>query len=553
MTNRIGTIVVPGPDNLFEIGGSALMTKRHSGAEVVKLTGRSGEMLIADWIHPGGFDSSLLIIGEDGVPEFVRNKDGSALTLYRNRRMFGKGTRPYTVEDPFLDPWSTALAMSRPESGEGSDAGELLMPFVREIFAMLDDGAAKVAIGRSPTFAEYEFLREKPERPQAVAVFPWLLPWIVSGMSSPNDEPAKRVLAAIDAREELIPVLCREFGTEPNVVRSMSAIAAWHPGDYRYSYPAYEKDPAAIASALSRVAPEKRPTGKEDERFLGIMHWACAVLKEGGDTDNREAVAHAAAAVWTKLKKRPYALPDFRELNWLGELQKVATGFPDAPKFYAGELCGKRVELMAGTWAVLWAMSRYHPVDLAAEGRKWMRTEIVAVREAIGNGFESSIGFSSGFPKEIVGKDGLSARLVRTLGELVEHSYEAKNCLSGYLPDLLNGHRAVYGIRDAEGKLVGHFDVVEGEDDVPQTEQVKSLRNRKASPAMARLAKLAVSEIAALVRASYATPFCPENEAAKKEARQAEHVISMNTYFSHDPYAREAMEKAVELFGLEKA
>ena len=522
------------------------LVRRLEGADVLRAVGIPGRLLTVEWSGPGAAESSFLFHAADGTVSYGRHRPepgaGSLGASVREAAAAG----PYSGSDPILEPLRIAYAACGPD---GTDpAASRVAGAVEEFLGALDRDLLKLPVGRPLTGREYALLSGRPERVQAVAVFPWLLPWTCAGLAAGNPEPAERVLAAIDARAELLPALCREFRAEPNVVRSLAAVGAWHPRARGYPVADFETDPAFYAAAFSLVPPERRPRAPDFGRFLKAARWAAGILRDAGDHEGRAALAEASAAVWQSLRRRPYELPDRHGTAWLSDLAEQAGNNPAiGGRTFAGTLRGETVRLGAGTWAVLWALCRHHPADLPAAGRAWARKETAAVREAVREVWPPEDPVPSPFPDALGCGGGWEARRIATAGRLVAEAEAASNCLAGYLPDLLAGRRAVFAAFRPSGEPAGHFELAPGEGGVPELAQVMATRNRKPSPGLRKAAERAAAELAE----AFPRAFGSEDRASCRAAKRAGMVVETARFAAHAEDALAAFAKACDRFGVE--
>lgn len=533
-------VVTAGPETGFVQFAEGF--RRPVGGTAVK-----GRMLAVDWASPGDVHSAILFKADDGRSAFVRLSCARAVGQCPESVFEALDAAPYSSMDPTLHPARVSAGLVSRCCGGLGEAQEQLIPYAARFLAECYDPAVLgVGIGRPVTGSEYRFLCGGPLRRQAVEAFPFLLPTLVSELGT---ERADAVVATVDRGRELIPVLCRRFGVEPNVVRSMAALPALQPKAYALGE-RMAADADAYALAFSLIAPEQRPGKEGADRFARVLAWTETVLREAGGNASRPAVAEAAAEIWKRLRRRPYALPEYPEVAWLSDLAEAVKAFPGLePSPAEGTVCGKRKSFPPHVWAVLYALCRYHPTDLAAAGREWTRRETAYVRHAVREAFPPGYPIPATYPELFEASNGWRARRVGTVGALVEHAAAASNCLAGYLPSLLRRMVAVYALENPAGETEGHFDLRPDENDAPAVGQVKRFRNRKALPAMEAAAVEAAAKFSAEWGQHFPPPL-PNRKGGKGAVALADSAVDAARAAAHWKTVEGILGKAAERFSV---
>lgn len=509
-----------------------------------------GAVLAIDWLVRDDLNSSVLLKTEDGRSTFVRTTgwDGAKSLASAS---FGFLDGPtYSSRDPILDAHSLAASFAWHCAGDPNEALAQILPIAKSFLAEnYDQAVLGIEIGRPITGKEYHFLLQNPARRQAVLAMPWLLPDIVMNYGT---QQVTEIMRIIDGQEELIPALCKRFGVEPNVIRSMSVFPAWSPKAFRLGE-LKAVDAATIALALSQMPPEQRPDKDRVFRFMEVIAWVETVLREAGDQASRTLVALATAEVWKRLRRRPYSLPSYHEVSWLFEMATAVKDFPSIdPKPAEGEACGTKKSYMPHVWAVAYCLCRYHPTDLAAIGREWNRREMAYVRHHVRESFPATFPIDSCFPDAFDATNGWKVRRIATVGQLCDESAAASNCLAGYLASLIRRDAAIYCLLDQNGNAEGHFSLEPGESDELAIGQVKRYRNRKATPQM----KAAANEFLELMRKEKGRDYPPPlnmRAAAKAGMRLAVTAVDGAKTIAHKKFVEEILIKTAERFSINRS
>lgn len=510
---------------------------------------QSGAMLSFDWIVGDEFFTAALLKCDDGRSAFIRNSTAHAMGRTAKTVFEFLDGPAYTSRDPILDAHSLAAGFAAGAIGRLQESAEEIVPLAQRFLAdYYDPGVLATKVGRPITGRDYEFLMVNRSRRQLVEAMPWLLPYVSLnyGLGNVTD-----ILRAVDGNEEIIPVLCKRFGVEPNVVRSMGIFPAWSPKDYR-SGEALIIDAPTIALALSRIAPEHRPDKDRARRFMEVILWTETTLREAADQASRTLVAAASAEIWKRLRRRPYSLPAYHEVSWLSDMAEAVKQFPSVPAEAAeGTACGKTKSFYPHAWAVAYCLCRYHPTDLAAKGREWMRRETSYVRYHVRESFPSAFPITSYFPDSYQASNGWGVRRIDTVGELCDESAAASNCLAGYLASLIRRDYAVFRLVSPEGETEGHFSLESGEEGEMTVGQVKKYRNRKASAQMATAAQ----EFLALMKkekGDFYPPPLHSKTAMKAGMRLAVTAVDGAKAIAHKKTVEEILTKAAEYFSINR-
>lgn len=508
-----------------------------------------GAMLTFDWLVRDEFHTATLFKCGDGRSAFIRNSTSHVVAVNPNTFFEYLDGPSYSSRDPILDAHALAAGFARGAHGRLQEAAEEIHPVAERFLAdYYDPEVLKTKVGRPLTGRDYEFLQVNTARRQAVEAMPWLLPYIALNSGTGN---VTEIMRTIDGNEELVPALCKRFGVEPNVVRSMAVFPAWSPKAFRLGE-LMSVDAPTIATALSQIAPEHRPEKDRVPRFMEVLGWVETILREAGDQASKSLVAAASAEVWKRLRRRPYALPFYAEVSWLFEMAQAVRDFPKVPaKPAEGTVCGKTKSFMPHVWAVAHCLCRYHPIDLAAMGREWNRREMAYVRHHVRESFPESFPIESYFPDGHLAANGWSFRRISTVGELCEESAAASNCLAGYLPGLIRRDYAVFCLVDPDGNTEGHVSLEPGEDDEMTIGQVKRYRNRKATPQMNAAAKEFLERTKKEKGENYPPPL-HSREAMKRGMDLAVSAVDGAKAIAHRKTVADILTKAAERFSVNR-
>lgn len=511
---------------------------------------QSGALLAVDWLVRDEFFSAVLLKCDDGRSVFVRNSTAHVLGNPEKTVFEFLDAPAYSSRDPILDPRALAVSFAAGAVGRLDESVEDILPIVQSFLnEHYDPEVLDAKIGRPVSGREYEFLMVNRARRQAVASMPWILPYVALnyGLGNITD-----LLRAIDGEEELIPVLCKRFGVEPNVVRSMAVFPAWSPRQFRLGE-VLAVDAATIALVLSRMAPEHRPEKDRVARFMEVIAWTETALREAADQASRTLVAAAAAEIWKRLRRRPYSLPEFHEVAWLSDMADAVKAFPSVPADAAeGTVCGKTKSFYPHAWAVAYCLCRYHPTDLAAKGREWTRRETSFVRYHVRESFPHSFPIGSHFPDSYRAGNGWGVRRIGTVGELCDESAAASNCLAGYAPSLIKRDTAVFCLVAPDGETEGHFSLEANEDGGLAVGQVKRYRNRKASTQMTEAAEEFLS-LMKKEKGEFYPPPLHSRAAAKEGYGLAATAVEGARAIAHTKAVEEILTKAAEYFSINGA
>lgn len=324
-----------------------------------------GHALEAVWRTAAGKEDSAFFF-LDGSGRGVLSPSGGMDWLWRIDEALAK--KPYSECDPVIDGWRIASALAGPgETGWDSAAAAMLPVVEKFIERRFDLDYLELPIGRKMTASEYAFLRGNPERAVGLTAFPFLLPYLVSGLAKPDPSPAAKIVASIDAGSwSLIEVLSEAFGTDVESVRAMHSLPAWLPTCYAHAVGAAETSPDCYARAISRLEPSERPGEGEWDEFEKLIAWLELTMWDSFDYPDRRAIPEAAAAIWRRRKNaEPLALPHHVDLEWKGRFARLADQlYRGRGDGYEGTLQGKPKVLAAGAWTLLTLLVTTDPIDL---------------------------------------------------------------------------------------------------------------------------------------------------------------------------------------------
>lgn len=363
----------------------------------------------------------------------------------------GAAGRPYGPDDPPILPEALARALVRPEghmSNAAAEAEKKAVGMVRRFLA----AAGKDAGGGSPfsfvpTISECNAVRGNRNRSQAVASFPVCarpLARAAVGAGSPADAA---ILRAVDGGLPLVPAIAEYLGVSASAVRAMSAYVPTSGVSRRE--PGTLSDEFAVAAAVEAVAPSKRPDAGTWREFAKTYYVLTEIWSAFGP---REAAAEAVAAAWEKHFDRPRRYPGTRSFDWLQDLSEAADGLGRFDGNATGRVGNRTVELPAGAWAVLAALSR-HPCKVAHESGRWNSRESAAVRAAMRAFAGERLPAIAGAPFR---HGGYSLVPFGTVGELLLDAESAGNCLASLVPSVFARERALFRVYGPDGTLAGH-------------------------------------------------------------------------------------------------
>ena len=512
-------------------------------------TGRkqSGAFLAVDWIVRDEFHSATLFKCDDGRSVFLRDSMDHVFGRKPKNVFEYLDAPPYSSRDPILDVESLTAGFVQKCGGRFVEIADQIRPIIAQFLKdYYDPEILNPGIGRSVTGTEYAYLSVSPTRRQAAVAMPWLLPYISMHIGSGS---VIEVMRTIDEQAELIPSLASRFGVPPNVIRSMSVFPAWHPRVFKLGE-LMSVDAPCIALALSKMPPEQRPEKDSVSRFMKVLSWVEVILRETTGQASRSLVAAATAEVWQRLRRRPYSLPTYSEVSWLEDLATAVKDFPGLPlKASPGKLFGKEKSFHPHVWAVAYFLCRYHPTDLAAEGREWQRREMAYLRHHVRASFPAAFPIASHFPDCHTASNGWGIRRISTVGELCEEASAATNCLAGYLPSLIRRATAVFCLIDPTGAVEGHFSLDPGPDDELAIGQVKRYRNRKATAQMVAAAQEFLSLMRDQKGMDYPTPLSPR-AAQRCGLGLAVTACDAAKAIAHKNAVEKILNKAAEFFSI---
>lgn len=510
-------------------------------------TKRSGVLFGINWIVMDDVHSCVLLKCDDGRSTFIRASNDIVAVATQKGAFDRLDGPPYSSCDPILDAHSITAGFVRNCAGDLPALAEQVRPHVEKFLAEhYDQDVLKTKIGRPVTAREYAFLAQNERRRQAIEAMPWLLTLIVSEYGTPFITELMRV---IDGAEELIPALCARFGVGPSVIRSMAEFPAPAPNAFRLGE-RKAADAHSIILALDQIPPEQRPGKDRVRRFTEVMAWTETIIREAGDQASRSVVAAATAEIWKRLLRRPYSLPSYADVSWLGEMAEIVKEHPGVEnRTTEGILCGKKKSFHPHLWAVLYCVSRWHPTDLAAMGREWTRRETAYVRHHVREAFPPNFPITSEFPDRFAAKNGWECQRISTVGKLVDEAAAATNCLAGYVPQMLRHDVAVYSMANPEGETEGHMSFEPDEDGNVCVGQVKRYRNRKALPAMSAAAKEFLESVRAVRGQEFPQPLSVR-ASFRDGMRTAVAAVDLAKTVAHDKAVKEILSKAAEKYSI---
>lgn len=336
----------------------------HAGTSSAPIRGHAMKV---DWTCVNGNeDSSVLFVDAKGKGGF--SPSGGRDSAWRI--VEAGSVRPYAPEtDIVLDPFHVASALAGAgKPGSLAAAAEILPLAERFINERFDPDYLDLTIGRRPTLSEYPFLADNPERAVGITAFPFLLPYLVAGLSKSDTSPLRDLVDSIDAGSwSLLEDVSEFFGVDIESVRSMHGLPAWLPTSFWYAVSAAETDPATSARVLSLLKPgERLDSFKEWAAFTDTIVWVELTMWGSGDFPERRAEPKVVAAIW-KMRKNanPIVLPSQYDIFWKRDFsQATDEAFPRYGHGYLGTLQGAPKILSAGAWSLLAMLCMTDPVDL---------------------------------------------------------------------------------------------------------------------------------------------------------------------------------------------
>lgn len=324
-----------------------------------------GHVLEVRWALAGGkYDSAFFFLDESG--KGTLSPSGGIDRLWRIDQAMDK--KPYSEADPIIDAWRIASALAGVGTNGWADAAAEILPVAeRFVESRFDPEYLNLPVGRKLTASEYAFVVGKPERAVGITAFPFLLPYLVSGLAKPDPSSAAKIVESIDAGSwSLIEAVSAEFGTDVESVRAMHSLPAWLPTCYAHAVGAAETAPDCYARAIFRLEPSERPGEGEWDEFGKLIAWLELTMWDSFDFPDRRAIPEAAAAIWRRRKGAgPMTLPHRIDLEWKGRFARLADQlYRGKGMGYEGTLQGKPKVLAAGAWTLLTLLVTTDPIDL---------------------------------------------------------------------------------------------------------------------------------------------------------------------------------------------
>lgn len=507
-----------------------------------------GAVLAISWIIGDHFYSSRLLKTQDGRTVFLRDATPKVLGGAPKSLFEYLDAPPYSGCDPILDAPSLAFGFAKNCGERLGESIKEVQPLVEAFLARYYDAdVLNTSIGRPVTAREYSFLQASTARRQAVEAMPWLLVDITLNFEAYG---VSRIIGAIDRGEELIPLLCEQFGVKPNVVRSMSVFPAWSPSAFRLGE-IEEVDAATIALTLSQIAPEHRPDRRRVKTFMAVLHWVETIVCEVGGQACRSLVAKATAETWKRLHRRPQLLPAYHSVYWLSDFATVAQNVPDlAFNFADGVVCGERVSCAPQVWAVAECLCRFHPTELVAMGRKWNRRELGFVLDSVRKSLPPGFPMLSSYPDRFVAKGGWTVRRIATVDELVDEAVASSHCLAAYLPALIRQQVAIFCLVTPDGNTEGHFSLEPIYKGQTVISQIKRYRNLKATPRMKAVAQEFLAEMKTQMGNDFPAPLVGDT-GMQERLNNAIQAVDAGKIMAHAEAVKAIFEQAAKRLSIQ--
>lgn len=332
-------------------------------------------------------------------------------------------------------------------------------------------------------------------------------------------------------------------------IRRLAELRLTHPAS---EVEAYVPSNRTMTSAIDKIEPDLRPKREDSDAFENLLAWTVRTfVNAAGAPAPEEAVASAAATLWPRVKRRGHRLPDQEDVGFLHDVCASLDGAATISVYpVEGKASGNALAMRPAAWAMLRCLSRSHPTELAAAGRKLRTLETRMVRAAVRENFPDGYPFpDGGFPGEAAGAGtGLRAVRILTVGQLCDHAAAAANRLAASAPALLRLRAVAYAlVPEASDDPVAHFTVVPDGEGLPTAGELSGIYNRKADRRQRSAALGALAEIRAKVSVWPERYPVPESKSAWDRADSAVFGAQARAYAE---YGAEALREAAAIYGI---
>lgn len=421
--------------------------------------------LVTSWVAQGNASECFLLFNK-ATDEFVFGEHLSWQTrpdaLIGSRRF----AAPYSSHDPQLDAVHIATAMiarshsATPMLEAFISLADIAQKFLAQIHS--DEALSELRINRPLTIAERAFLKLKGNiwRIQAVNADPWLLPLLVCSSHIPDD-PFRAVIEAIDNGDKLLPVLADIFAVRPYVIRSMRTMPVGIPSHFEATSSTRRLD--HIARYLNHIRPESHPKDDGWAAFMHLVESLSNVWFKYGDRCLDDKTLHCrimpelVSYAWAGYDPLRHKIPYPYDMRFLKPMQSaIRNTHPLGGKLLHGFFWHVSMTMQSEAWAVLRLLSR-NPWYLNTEASMWTR-RASHTREDFAKAFDPGCALPV-IDLEISLPSGARLVPIRTVGDLIEQSRIARNCLPMLLSDIFTRKYLIFALIDERSQLCGHADI----------------------------------------------------------------------------------------------
>lgn len=364
----------------------------------------------------------------------------------------------------------------------------------------LHDFLARLTIPQGPipiTSAQYNFLRHaSPYRRQAINAYPWLLDALSDRLITVPKYSVVDILQAIDAGEELNPVLARMFGTRVSVIHRMHCLPReiLSKPDLMYSYNLLE-GLAPMAQTLACLAPQMVPKSGNEWKWLRyVVHWTRRILngrfraEVAANVYRSLPTPDSGATVLTRLGHRP-------DEDVIGNLRShllFATHFrlvrDSDNSFQDAETClaDRIIEWLLEHRSPRWLLRMYDRLQRCEAASAVLCTpRAVAIPH---------------LPVELARGKSEAYRIVcpiKTVQQMIDEGKEMNNCMGRMWNWALFGKVGYYfSVRDGQGRMQAHVEISINTEGF-SIQCIKGMTNADVDPHTSQAVEALVTELAA--------------------------------------------------------
>lgn len=348
--------------------------------------------------------------------------------------------------------------------GEWASFGwELPVDTYKATAEKLHDFLAHLTIPQGPipiTSAQYNFLRHaSPYRRQAINAYPWLLDALSDRLITVPKYSVVDILKAIDAGEELNPVLARMFGTRVSVIRRIHCFPReiLSKPDFMYSHNLLESM-APMVQTLACLTPQMVPESSNEWEWLRhVVHWTRRILngrfraEVAANVYRSLPTPDSGATVLNRLGHRP-------DEDVIGNLRchlLFATHFRIVRD---SDNSSQDTEVCLADRIIEWLLEHRSPRWLLRMHDRLQRCEAASAVECTPPTViiphlpvDFAWGTSEGYRM---------VRPIKTIRQMIDEGKEMKNCMGRIWNCALFGRVVYYfSVRDGQGSVAGHVEV----------------------------------------------------------------------------------------------